>query len=324
MKSNKKLAKSVKAVKKEIKQVVKQTAKAKPKKLKTQTTRLGGLIKSAANFGEKSFGMRGLSQLGSSISRAFGQGDYTVTAGNSMDVVPRFGNESTGFRMRHREYVKDYKSTPGFGFDRLDINPGNTQLFPWLGNIAPRFEQYKIHSLIFCMKTTSATAVSSTNTALGVVGMVINYDPSEINFSTKRECENYDGCVSTVPFRSILCGFEAKKKLQPNNLYFVRSGPLENPEDLKFYDVGYLQTFSEGSQAEATVGELWVTYDIEFFRPKIDEENDEMRTSVFDNMVSSGTFNVSNEISYPTSGDLDCICYGNTVILPLDNAVRYY
>jgi len=39
--------------------------------------------------------------------------------------------------------------------------------------------------MIFALKTTSATAVSSTNTALGVIGAVINYDPTDPKFSTR-------------------------------------------------------------------------------------------------------------------------------------------
>jgi hypothetical protein len=38
---------------------------------------------------------------------------------------------------------------------------------------------------------------------------------------------------------------------------------------LKFYDWGKVEIFSQGAQAASVAGELWVTYDIELFKPRL-------------------------------------------------------
>jgi hypothetical protein len=69
-----------------------------------------------------------------------------------------------------------------------------------------------MHGLIFELKTSSGTAVSSTNTALGVWGAVTVYNPSEPTFTNKQECENYLGAQSCVPFQSMMHGVECKPR----------------------------------------------------------------------------------------------------------------
>lgn len=55
------------------------------------------------------------------------------------------------------------------------------------------------------------------------------------------------------------------KLAYPTNVLYVRQGAAES--ELKFYDPGYLQLFSAGAPSTFIAGELWVTYDIEFFKP---------------------------------------------------------
>jgi len=95
---------------------------------------------------------------------------------------------------------------------------------------------------------------------------------------------------------SQLCGFEAKKALLPANLYYVRNSETISDEDLKFYDVGTFQLFSDGAQAASTAGEFWVTYDIEFFRPKLAEDGGNLK-SCYLATTSSGTYNITSALS---------------------------
>jgi len=242
------------------------TARVKPTVIGRALRRVGGL---AGNY--LGLGSRLGENIGAGVSRIFGQGDYTMPQRNSLmtNGVPSFSPLSSGFRVRHREYIQDIQSSIAFTSQSFSINPGLSSLFPWLSNVAQNFEQYKIHGMVVYLNTLSATAVSSTNTALGLWGVVTQYDPSEPAFDSKQQCENYVGCQTAVPSCSLIHGIECKPNVNVLDRFFVRSTDLTDVEDLKLYDIGKIQLFTQGSQAQSTIGEMWVSYDIEFSKPRL-------------------------------------------------------
>lgn len=216
------------------------------------------------------FGAPGIGrQAGATVSRIFGQGDYTIAPGNASTMPPSFSGLDEGYVITHREYLKDIMSSVDYSSDVYYLNPGLTQTFPWLSQIAENFEEYEFKGLVFYLKTNSATAVSSTNTALGVWGAVTQYDASDPDFLSKRECENYMGCSSAVPCSSVLHAVECKSKVNVLDKRYVRTGALDVSEDVKFYDKGKLTIFTQGSQAASNIGELWVSYKVVFRKPKL-------------------------------------------------------
>jgi len=247
----------------------------------------GGMVRSQARRGPTALGqgMRLLgtgvgaylgnptlgSSVGAGISRIFGQGDYTVT-NNSLvhGGPPSFASLNSGMRVAHREYVGDVLGSILFKNQTYQISPTNSQLFPWLSKLATNFEEYDIHGLVFYFNTTCGSAISSTNNALGVVGMTTAYDPTDPDFGTKREAEDYGGCVSGVPSCSLLHPVECKPRSNVLDRLYTLVNPVVDPEDLKFYSHGKLNVFTQGMQIDnVNLGELWVSYDIEFFNPKI-------------------------------------------------------
>jgi hypothetical protein len=212
--------------------------------------------------------------LGAGISQIFGQGDYSLNEPKMNTLMPRsgvpaFSPLTSGFRIQHREYIRDISSSVDFASVTYNINPGLSDLFPWLSQVAPNFEEYKIHGMIVYLNTLSGVAVASTNTALGLWGAVTQYDPTEPSFTTKQEAENYVGCQTSVPSCSLIHGIECKPNVNILNKFFVRTGSVPNDEDLKFYDLGKLQIFTQGSQNVNIIGEMWVSYDIEFTKPRL-------------------------------------------------------
>jgi hypothetical protein len=244
------------------------------KKGRVKPTVIGQALRTAGGLAGAYFGMPGLGrQMGAGISRVFGQGDYVVNSPSYNTLisggVPAFSPLNSGFRIKHREYIQDIQSSTAFSSTNFQINPGLQNLFPWLSSIAINFEEYRIHGMVIYLNSLSATAVGSTNTALGLWGCVTQYDPSEPAFTNKQQCENYVGCQTTVPSCSVIHGIECKPDANVLNKYFVRSGDILSDEDLKFYDIGFLQIFSQGAQAASNVGEMWISYDIEFFKPRL-------------------------------------------------------
>lgn len=241
---------------------------------RNQITVIGKAIRGAGALAGGMFGASRLGRsVGATISRVFGQGDYVTNnpMNNSLFAggPPTFSPLTSGFRIRHREFIKDVNSSTGFAATSYRINPGLPDLFPWLSQVASNFEEYKIHGMCVWLNSSSATAVSSTNTALGIWGIVTQYDAAEDDFTNKQQCENYVGAQSAVPSKSILHGIECKPGSNVLDKYFVRKGELSADLDIKFYDQGKVQVFTQGSQAVSVIGELWVTYDIEFTKPRL-------------------------------------------------------
>lgn len=256
-------------------QIVRKAPKKKKaaKQGKPKVTVIGKALRTGGEIAGGLFGQGKLGKMiGAGVSRIFGQGDYSVNRpirNSLMTGPPSFSPLTSGFRIRHREYIRDVSSSVNFASTSYAINPGMNELFPWLSSIAVNFEEYKIHGMVVYLNTLSGVAIASTNTALGLWGAVTQYDPTEPDFTNKQQAENYVGCQTTVPSSSLMHGIECVPNSNLLNKMYVRTGEIPSGEDLKFYDWGKLQVFTQGSQAVNTIGEMWVSYDIEFTKPRL-------------------------------------------------------
>lgn len=248
--------------------VVPPKQKSNKKRKRTKAGQAGSVVAEIGSL----LGMPALGRgAGKLVNRIFGQGDYVLNAPKQNSLMgqgpPSFSPLTSGFRLSHREYIKDMTSSINFDTESFPINPGLPALFPWLSTVAANFEEYVIHGMVVYLNTTSGTAVSSTNTALGLWGAVTQYDPDDPDFINKQQCENYVGCQSAVPFHSLMHGIECAPQSNVLNRKYVRTGDIDS--ELKFYDWGKFQYFSQGSQASNTIGEMWVSYDISFYKPRL-------------------------------------------------------
>lgn len=220
------------------------------------------------------------SELGEYI---YGQGAYTVrsnTLNNQGSVlpegvdVPSFIDLGDSTRIRHREYIKDIAAptTPtAFSNTGYVINPGNTQLFPWLASIAANYQQYEIMGMVFYFKTTTSDYAATG--ALGTVVMATNYDVLENKYLTKVAMENSQYAVSAKPSRSQLHAIECDPGRTSEVIKYVRDSTSSTSvnQDNRFYDHGKFQIATSGlsSTTGTVIGELWVTYDIKFYKPEL-------------------------------------------------------
>lgn len=206
------------------------------------------------------------------LSDVLGMGDYELKENSLMNAqsgVPTFQTSKHSVRIRHREYLGDITGSTGFSNRAYTINPGVETSFPWLSNVAYAFQQYRFHGLLYEFVSTSADALNSVNTALGTVVMSTQYNAANPVFLSKQEMEQYEFSCSSPPSKSLIHPVECDPNETPIPHLYVRTGALAANQDIKMYDLGLFQIATVGMQAAANIGELWITYDVEFFKPRI-------------------------------------------------------
>jgi hypothetical protein len=211
-------------------------------------------------------------KAGGLLSSIFGVGDYKVKHNSLMNASnpPLIVNSPSGTIIRHREYICDILSSTGFTLTSYPINPGISTTFPWLAGVAQSFEQYEARGIIFDYKSLSGDALNSTNTALGTVIMVTEYDSSKPVFTDKRSMENYTYSTNTTPSNDAMHPVECAGDVTPLRTMYVRNSGVVPSTDLRFSDMGLFQVATQGFQASGFIaGELWVTYEIEFLKPRL-------------------------------------------------------
>lgn len=214
-----------------------------------------------------------LGQKAGSLFRSItGLGTYKVNRNSLVSAQasdpPVVSNTTSATRVQHREFIKDISGSQLFEIQTFEVNPGIATTFPWLASVASCFEEYRMHGILFEFKSTSADALNSTNTALGTVIMATEYNPLHPPFANKREMENYVYSTSNAPSMSALHPLECARDVTVLDELFVRNTPVVG-SDLRFSDLGKFQLATVGMQANAVIGELWVTYDIELLKPKL-------------------------------------------------------
>lgn len=206
-----------------------------------------------------------------------GKGDYNLNNNSIIEggmSPPQIINvhENHGIIVRHREYLGDINATTAFTIQQFPINPGQSTTFPWLAQIAGSYEEYRMRGLVFEFKSLSSDAVlsASTSSALGSVVMATQYNPNNPAFANKQQMENYEFANSSKPSCSFMHPVECDpKQTILDGKLFVRTTALPAGEDLRLSDLGNFSIATVGMQAASGVcGELWCTYEVEFWKAK--------------------------------------------------------
>lgn len=218
-------------------------------------------------------------RAGKSLATLFGMGDYHVKTNSLMSVgnlnanqVPTFSKDGRrGTRITEREFLGDVTSgllasgSSVFTNSQYTINPTNPFAFPWLSTIAQQFEQWEPHGIVFEFVSTSSE-FNGTNQALGTVIMATDYDVYDARAANKLEMENYDYSNSTKPSQTAMHGIECDPSERPNRLLYCGS----TPGDQRYNNLGNFQLATVGcSSANVVLGELWVSYDITFYKKQL-------------------------------------------------------
>lgn len=218
--------------------------------------------------------------LGAGLAAVTGYGNYSVRSNSlskvstSVDMIPQFVKNDHSVRVTHREFIKDLSvpnSPASFSNESFSINPANATLFPWLATLAKQYSQYKIHGMVFAYKSMSSDITAGG--ALGTIIMATNYNTIDRAFATKIEMENSEFAVSTKPSLSLVHAIECDPKYSGLDVLYVRDPSYETTDtsDRRFYDYGKFQLATSGLPGitGTTMGEIWVSYDIEFMKPII-------------------------------------------------------
>lgn len=217
--------------------------------------------------------------LGAGLSAISGYGNYAVKKNSlskvsaSVDMVPQFVKNEHSIRVVHREFISDVRvptnPTDFNVFYAQKINPGNSQMFPWLAKMARQYSQYKIHGMVFTFKT--MTSDYSANGPLGTIMMATNYDAIERVYNSKIELENSEFAVSCKPSESLIHAIECDPKYSTLDMLYVRDSSYDTSDtsDRRFFDFGTFQLATSGlpGTINTTMGEFWVSYDIELCKP---------------------------------------------------------
>jgi len=210
--------------------------------------------------------------LGSGIGSIFGSGDYELSGSKPAynvlangNQIPKFDSTKQTNIVCHREYLGDIYGTTAFNNNTFPLNPGISTTFPWLSTLAGNYQEYKFHGLIFEFRPLTTDYANS-----GVPGVVVlstNYNADVPSYATKQEMENAEFAVSTKPTLAVMHPVECAVGLTINPTKYIRSGAVPSGQDLRLYDQGLFQFATQGNSSTVDLGELWVSYCVEFFKP---------------------------------------------------------
>jgi hypothetical protein len=258
--------------------------------------------------------------LGSGIGSIFGSGDYQMVGGapgynvlTNGAQIPQFSTSRATNVISHREYLGDVQGTAGFNNTSYPLNPGMASTFPWLATIAQCYQEYRFHGLIFEFRPLITDFV--TNGAPGVVVMATNYNADAAIYNTKQEMENSEFAVSVKPTCSLIHGIECELNQTVLPQLYVRSGTPPSGQDLRLYDQGNFQFATQTNPVQA-LGELWVSYTVEFFKPVLPTDvggnvlSYHTSKTPFTNLAPLGT------TVFSSSGDLNVRVTNGSILIP--------
>jgi len=265
---------------------------------------------------------------GNGVSKFFGLGAYTLQKNSLWDSktgsqVPFMHSTDESIVFRHREYISEITSSSAFTAYTYDVNPGNSGLFPYLSTIASAFQQYRFRGLVFEFKSSGATAlVSGTNTAMGVVMMAARYRADAPAFQSKQELLNDMWSASCRTSEDMLLPIECDPKENPISIQYVRGNTFTG--DQKMFDLAKLVVATQGSQASNIVGELWVSYEVEFRKPQVAPTGGVLATYKAYRSEPSGTGNIFGTVGISVQPlSLDVTITATTITFPATCRGKY-
>lgn len=165
-------------------------------------------------------------------------------------------------RVRNEEYIADISGSSLFSIGKYPMNPGMSQTFPWLSNIANKYESYRFLRLRFIFRTESSALKS------GSIMLAPDYNASDPTPVDKQHMLQYDDAARGPTWDEKLVMECKRDNLGKRRSYYIRDATLQNDQDIKTYDTGSLYVATKGQIDSSDIGELWVEYDVELSTPQ--------------------------------------------------------
>lgn len=228
------------------------------------------------------------------------------------------------------EFIVDLLGSTSFGSGtstsalQFACNPGQVATFPWLSQIAQRYEKYVFTKLEFYYKH----EVSQFATA-GTVGKAIlsfDYDAADAPPVSKTQMMDTDPHADRMPCEDFVLKVDCREAFN-NGPKYVRPGNLPGAADIKTYDAGLLNFAASGTADAVTkLGELHVRYAGWFEKPILESTTSapvNMQVSVFQSSApeASAATTVAKTLLLATASvnGLNAVNTNGSIVLPAGN-----
>jgi hypothetical protein len=98
--------------------------------------------------------------------------------------------------------------------------------------------------------------------------MATNYNSDVASYTNKQQMENSEFAVSVKPTLPLIHGVECNLQQTTLPQRYIRTGAVPAGKDANLYDYGNFQ-FATQNNPTQNLGELWVSYCVEFFKPQL-------------------------------------------------------
>ena len=237
------------------------------------------------------------------LNKYTGSGSYnSLVNPDGLDIaqVSQVDSDASSLVISHREYITDINGSSAFSNQSFLLNPGNSQVFPWLSQIAVNYDEYDFKQIIFGFKSVTAD-VTTASVQIGSVIMACNYNVNSPPFTGKIPMMEYESAVSDRITSNVTFGVECDDSKNGNapNLYVTNALTAPVGEDPKSYFLGNMQIATNQCLNTGEIGELWVEYTVCLRKKK-------MFTALNGNVVSLrvGSFNYNSVTYTPTALNL--------------------
>jgi hypothetical protein len=224
-----------------------------------------------------------------------GNGDYVANSRNISNRGSRPNSNSASFSIiERREWVTDIVTSnvaKATSIQKFRVNPGNPLLAKWGSKVAWNYESYFPMQCVFEYVSTSADAMSTTNTSLGKVVMAAQYNTFASEWDTLTEIENAQSAVMTKPSKNARCGIECKAALRGASSLFVSETEVTTAGKA-FYDMADFYIATSGLDATSVkVGALYIVYKMKVFNPVVNDRTELPHVFGFTHTALTGTAN---------------------------------
>jgi hypothetical protein len=188
--------------------------------------------------------------------------------------VPSYKSVRNGLMIAHSEMFMEVISTATtFQAYSRPCNPSGPSMFPWLCEIAARYESYKFRKLQFEFYTRVAT------TAVGNVTLAFDLDAADPAPSSMMEALSFHDSAGEVPWQSNTLEIDLAQgdrlpmrytRVSGSTNTFDAAAAVGFTGDIKTYDLGNLFVCLDGVAAGA-VGFVTVRYEVELYTPQLSD-----------------------------------------------------
>ncbi len=211
--------------------------------------------------------------------------------------IPQIASNGNTTRISHSEFFASVTSAgTDFAVSSYPCNPGVASMFPWLSQVACRYETYKFRRLQFEYHTRAATS------QVGTIGLVFDFDAEDSAPTSQMMALSYHDKCADSPWKDQCVQLDL---VQGDRLpvRYTRAGSPSSDYDIKTYDIGNLHVFVDGVAASTNLGLLEVRYVVDLYTPQIQDP-------VGGRFYSSAGLDATHLIGSNWAGDAQAIAVG--------------